>query len=107
MSNSKPVFEIRVTRGIKCAIWRNESSNGDGPMYNVTLSRTYRLPPDQRGANDNGWRQTNSLGRDDLLGAAHALQWTFAWICRQSRVDMAADGNVVEADGTVPEGVPF
>ena len=83
MSNSRPVHEVRLA-SIKAAVWRNES-NGNGPQFNVTLIRLYRLPPDERGKNDNGWRQTSSLRRDDLLIAAEVLRQAFAWVCNQTQ----------------------
>lgn len=102
MASVRPIRELRLSR-IKAAIWQNES-NGSGPLYNVTISRVYRLPPEQRDKNDNGWRQTASLGRDDLLIAAEVLRMSFSWICQQGQSKVDAVNNET-AD--VYEDAPF
>lgn len=62
---TKPVQEIRIGR-IKAAIWKNETPNGE--LYNVTFTRLYRLVEEKRkNKKDNGWRNSDSFGRDDLL----------------------------------------
>ncbi|MEZ6120120.1 MAG: hypothetical protein R3C28_26610 [Pirellulaceae bacterium] len=100
MSNTRPVHEIRCG-SMKAAIWLNES-NGNGSQYNVTLNRLYRLPPDERTKNDNGWRQTSSLRRDDLLIAGEVLRQAFGWICQQAQP--SADSS--ETHTTVASGEP-
>ena len=68
----KPIAEIRIGR-IKTGIWKHESENGD--QFSVkTPIRTYRLPEEKRkNKKDNGYRETEFLGRDDLLIAAKVL----------------------------------
>lgn len=63
---NKPIGQQRIGR-LKATIWSNETKNG--PLYNVTFSRTYRVDvaDDQKKKGDNGWRDTTSFGRDDLL----------------------------------------
>jgi len=56
-SPNKPVEEVRIG-SVKAAIWKNETESG--PRFNVTFQRLYR-------DGDNGWRSTDSFGRDDLL----------------------------------------
>ena len=56
MSKPKPTSEIRI-RNIKAAIWANETENGF--RYNVTFSRLYK--------DGDGWKRSESFGRDDLL----------------------------------------
>jgi len=56
-SPNKPVDEIRIG-SVKAAIWKNETESG--PRFNVTFQRLYR-------DGENGWRSTDSFGRDDLL----------------------------------------
>jgi len=56
MSKTKPTSEIRI-RNIKAAIWANETENGI--RYNVTFSRLYK--------DGDGWKRSESFGRDDLL----------------------------------------
>ncbi|MCL4740962.1 MAG: hypothetical protein KJZ54_02050 [Phycisphaerales bacterium] len=69
---SKPVHVVRYG-AIKAAIWRNETSAG--PMYNVTVSRTYKEGDE--------WRESTSFGADDLLVLAKALNEAHSWIFAQ------------------------
>ena len=68
-AKKRPVHEIRLGR-IKAAIWENETENG--AHHNVTLSRIYRQ--------DDKWKDTSSLGRDDLLVAGKVLDQAHSWI---------------------------
>ena len=59
---SKPAHKIR--NGIlQVTIWRNHGEKGN--WYSVNLSRSYKV--------DEGWRETDALGQDDLLPAAKLL----------------------------------
>lgn len=62
-SDNRPVHEIRH-RNIRATIWKNETAKG--PMYNVTVSRSYR---DDAGE----WHDSNSFGFGDLMNLAKAL----------------------------------
>jgi len=64
--SSRPVHTVRYG-GIKAAIWRNVVDNGSASraMYNVTLTRSYR--------DGDEWKESGSLGYDELLIAAKAL----------------------------------
>ena len=75
---NKPVKEIRMGR-IKAAIWENETENGN--RYNVSLSRLYKDPE------DDSWKSSESLGRDDLLVGAKVLNQAHTWIFQQSKED--------------------
>ena len=67
---NKPVHTVRH-RSIKATIWKNERSNG--PMYNVTVARSYR--------DDNGeWKDTHSIGYDDLMNVAALMYEAHAHI---------------------------
>ncbi len=59
-TKNQPVKEIRFGR-IKAVIWKNPGSNGNGPMFNTTLARLYKDPE------ADAWKETQSLGREDLL----------------------------------------
>lgn len=59
---NRPVHVVRYG-AIKAAVWLNQTSSG--PMHNVTLGRTYKDGDD--------WKESGSLGADDLLAAAKAL----------------------------------
>jgi len=108
---NKPVHTVRH-RSIKATIWKNETSNG--PMYNVTVVRSYR--------DDNGewefntdWKPTNGFpvragwlravrrqharlhrGLDVrvpvlLLRSSHSLLKTKAWAPEAMRADTVLD----------------
>ena len=70
-TKNQPVKEVRLGR-IKAVIWKNPGSNGNGPLFNTTLARLYKEP-------DN-WKESQSLGRDDLLLAAKVLGEAHTWI---------------------------
>ena len=61
-SANLPVHTVRH-RNIKATIWKNQTDRG--PMYNVTVSRSYR-----EGEN---WRDSHSFGYDDLMNLAKVL----------------------------------
>ena len=67
--SKKPVHEIRLGR-VRAAIWENETTNGS--RYNVTVSRLYK--------DGESWKDSNSLGRDDLPLAAKVLDRCHSWI---------------------------
>ncbi len=84
---NRPVKEIRFGR-VKTVIWKNAGSNGNPAMsngnqamFNTTVARLFKDPETDK------WRDTPSLGRDDLLSAAKALEEAFVWIHGQSRED--------------------
>ena len=62
-------------------IWRNTSTEGK-TYYSATPQRSYRQ-------GDDTWRETDSLGGDDLLAMAELLREAYAWIKMQKRADAA------------------
>lgn len=72
-SLNRPAYKAKAG-SIELTAWANESD--DGLVNHVTyLTRSYRLPPEKRdGADDDGWRKTNSLRKGDLLAAAEMLR---------------------------------
>jgi hypothetical protein len=56
MTKAKPTSEVRIGK-LKAAIWGNETETGI--RYNVTFSRLYK--------DGEGWKRSESFGRDDLL----------------------------------------
>ena len=72
-TKSKPVQEIRLGR-IKASIWANESEQ-NGPRYNVTVCRIYKLKPETK-----EWSFSDSFGRDDLLVLGKVLDLAHTWI---------------------------
>jgi hypothetical protein len=78
--SNQPAHTIRL-RNLRAAIWRNE---GDyGPRYNTRIVRFFKDP------DGDGWRTTDSLGRDDLLVAAELARLAFVWICETTQATEA------------------
>jgi hypothetical protein len=73
-TKTKPVQEVRLGR-VKAAIWANETENG--LRHNVSLTRLYK--------DDDGWKDSTSFGRDDLLLVAKVADLAHTWICQQSQ----------------------
>lgn len=72
-----PAHKIRLG-ALQSTIWRNSSDKG--PWYSVQLTRSYK-------AGDEGWRETDSLGHDDLLPAAKLLDLAHTWVMHQLDAD--------------------
>ena len=66
---TRPVHVVRFG-SIKAAVWLNQTSAG--PMYNVTVSRSYK--------DGDQWKESSSFGMDDLLPLAKALDNAHSWI---------------------------
>lgn len=81
MSASSPGAPVHIARidRLRAAVWENQDDQGRF-AFSVSLSRSYRLPPERRGSDDDGWRDTNSLRETDLLDAALLLQHARQWI---------------------------
>ncbi len=78
-----PVHTIRFG-AVKAAVWENQTQHG--PMFNVTVTRSYR-------DDDGDWQESSSFGESDLLLLAKALDQAHSWIHehRRSRADMTQD----------------
>jgi hypothetical protein len=68
---NRPVQTLRH-RSIKATIWRNPTANGD--LFNVTISRSYRDKTTDE------WRETQSIGYDDLMNLAALMYEAHAFI---------------------------
>ncbi|AMV24018.1 hypothetical protein VT84_06455 [Gemmata sp. SH-PL17] len=73
---SQPAHKIRIG-ALQATIWRNPSEKGD--WYSVKLTRGYKT--------DDGWRESDSLGHDDLLAGAKLLDLAHTWAVHQLEVD--------------------
>jgi hypothetical protein len=74
---SKPAHKIR--HGVlQVTIWRNSSEKGT--WYSVNPSRGYKQ-------GDDIWKETDSLGFDDLLSMAKLLDQAHTWIMHQQQAD--------------------
>jgi hypothetical protein len=69
MSTTKPVHEIRLGK-VKAAIWANSSDQG--VWHAVSLARLYM--------SDEGWRSSDSFGRDDIPLLIKVLVSAYDWI---------------------------
>ncbi len=77
---SQPAHKIRISN-LSVTIWRNSSEKGT--WYSVTPSRGYKK-------GDETWKETNSLGFDDLLTMAKLLDQAHTWIAKQQQADAKA-----------------
>jgi hypothetical protein len=73
---SQPAHKIR-TGTLQVTIWRNTGDKGT--WYSAQLTRGYKV--------DEGWRETDNLGFDDLLAAAKLLDLAHTWIGHQLDAD--------------------
>ena len=73
----------RITDGcLKVCIWRNTSTSGQ-TYYTFNPTRSFK-------AGDDTWKETDSMGADDLLAMAELLREAYAWIRMQKRADAKA-----------------
>ena len=74
---SKPAHKIRMGV-LQVTIWRNIGEKGT--RYSVNASRGYKN-------SDDIWKETDSLGFDDLLPMAKLLDEAHTWIGEQLKAD--------------------
>ena len=63
---------------LQVTIWRNHSDKGN--WYSVIPSRGYKQ-------GDDAWKETDSLGFDDLLAMGKLLDLAHTWIMHQQQAD--------------------
>ena len=85
---SQPAHKIRISN-LSVTIWRNSSDKGN--WYSVNPSRSYKQ-------GDETWKETDSLGFDDLLTMAELHRQAFFWIAEQMRADAKARKESERAD---------
>ncbi len=79
---NKPQQQLRLGR-LKATIWANETSNGT--RFSVNFSRLYRVEvPDGTSDDANGWRETSSFNRDDLLTLCKLADLAYTYIHTQA-----------------------
>jgi hypothetical protein len=71
-NGNRPVQTLRH-RSIKATIWRNEGEKGQ-VFFNVVVSRSFR----DKESGD--WRETPSIGYDDLMNVAALMYEAHAFI---------------------------
>ena len=77
---SKPAHKFR-NGVLQVTIWRNSGEKGN--WYSVVPTRSYKQ-------GDETWKQTDSLGFDDLLPMAKLFDEAHSWILDQQRADAKA-----------------
>ena len=73
---SSPAHKLRIG-ALQATIWRNLAEKGN--WYSVKLTRGYKV--------EEGWRETDNLGLDDLLAASKLLDMAHTWILHQLAAD--------------------
>jgi hypothetical protein len=79
---AQPAHKIRIS-SLSVTIWRNTNSEKGTTWYSVQPSRSYKQ-------GDETWRETDSLGFDDLLTMAELHRQAHSWIARQMQADSKA-----------------
>jgi hypothetical protein len=77
---AQPAHKIRISN-LSVTIWRNVSEKGT--WYSVNPSRSYKT-------GDETWKESDSLGFDDLLVMAKLLDQAHTWIAKQMQADSKA-----------------
>jgi hypothetical protein len=77
---SQPAHKFRFGN-LSVTIWRNK--NDKGTWYTCNPSRSYKN-------GDETWKESDSLGADDLLIMAELLRQAFSWIAKQMAADHTA-----------------
>ena len=75
-----PAHKIRLGV-LQVTIWRNSGEKGS--WYSVIPSRGYKQ-------GDDAWKETDSLGFDDLLAMAKLLDLAHTWVMHQQQADNKA-----------------
>jgi hypothetical protein len=74
---SQPAHKLR-DGALQVTIWRNSGEKGN--WYSVIPSRSYKK-------GDDAWKETDSLGFDDLLAMAKLLNQAHSWIAEAKKAD--------------------
>ncbi len=85
---SSPAHKIRFGV-LQITIWRNTGDKGT--WYSAVPSRSYKDGEDT-------WKETDSLGQDDLLAMGELHRQAFVWIMKQMQADAKARKARKEAD---------
>ncbi|HYH66891.1 MAG TPA: hypothetical protein VD866_19510 [Urbifossiella sp.] len=71
-----PAHKIRIGT-LQATVWRNLAEKGN--WYSVKLTRGFKT--------DEGWRETDNFGYDDLLPAAKLIDLAHSWVMHQLEAD--------------------
>jgi hypothetical protein len=78
--STQPAHKIRIGV-LQVTIWRNQGEKGN--WYSAVPSRSYKQ-------GDDIWKETDSLGFDDLLTMAKLFDLAHTWIMQQQQADTKA-----------------
>ena len=78
----KPAHKIRVGN-LHVTIWRNTNRDKGTTWYSFDPARSYKK-------GDETWKETNSLGEDEVLIMAELLRQALAWAAKQRQADYDA-----------------
>jgi hypothetical protein len=95
---NRPVHEVRLGR-IRASCWLNTNSKGES-WYSVVLTRSYKTAEGE-------WRNSHSLGLDDLLVAGEVLKAAALWIYAERQGEHRAQHEGESAGQDAPSDVPF
>ncbi len=84
---TSPANKIRLG-SLQATMWRNAAEKGD--WYSVQLARGYKT--------DDGRRDSDRLGSDDLLPAAKLLDRAHTWVVQQLAADAKSRRDADQAD---------
>src|SRR5262245_9167349 len=91
MTKTKPAHEIRLGR-IRATIWENDTESG--VRYNVTFSRLYK--------SEDGWKDSTSMGLNDLLLVAKVADLAHSWIFEQNGERNQEEGEPEQVEEPAP-----
>jgi hypothetical protein len=83
MGKKQPAHEIKLGK-IRVTIWANETEDHD-VWFNAVISRLYKA--------GNTWKETTTLGHDDLPVAMKAIDMAYTWILRNQVQVQRAERN--------------
>ena len=99
-TGNRPAKEFRLGR-VRASCWLNTNSKGES-WYSIVLTRGYKDAEGQ-------WKNSHSLGLDDLFIAAEVLKQAALWIHaeRQGEHKAPAAANGAEAAADESSPIPF
>ena len=90
---SQPAHKIRIGV-LQVTIWRNHGEKGN--WYSVIPSRSYKQ-------GDETWKETDSLGFDDLLTMAKLFDLAHTWIMHQQQADAKGPQRIRSGSSLTPD----
>ena len=99
---NRPVKEIRLGR-VRASIWQNTNSKQE-TWFSVVLTRGYK--------DGDQWKNSHSLGLDDLLVAGEVLRQAALWVYAERQGEHRAPTQVEQQNGEsqahgASDDVPF